>query len=166
MRLPPTPCRVCFRPCVFNKFSHFWQKRHCVGTAPMKEDRRPKPLVDPWFTHGQRLAHLVKPSPPAVRALAFVVFRQRGGAQEAQHADWRLRLSRRSRGRRVMTVPFTPVTISSNAAGHLREAPRPRPRHHAQALGAARAAQPAPLACTVVGPTDRRRVGVGARSYG
>ena len=21
MRLPPTPCRVCFRPCVFNKFS-------------------------------------------------------------------------------------------------------------------------------------------------
>ena len=24
--LPPTPCRVCFRPCVFNKFSHFWQK--------------------------------------------------------------------------------------------------------------------------------------------
>ena len=25
MRLPPTPCRVCFRPCVFNKFSHFWQ---------------------------------------------------------------------------------------------------------------------------------------------
>ena len=26
MRLPPTPCRVCFRPCVFNKFSHFWQK--------------------------------------------------------------------------------------------------------------------------------------------
>ena len=27
MRLPPTPCRVCFRPCVFNKFSHFWQKR-------------------------------------------------------------------------------------------------------------------------------------------
>ena len=30
MRLPPTPCRVCFRPCVFNKFSHFWQKKiHC-----------------------------------------------------------------------------------------------------------------------------------------
>ena len=27
MRLPPTPCRVCFRPRVFNKFSHFWQKR-------------------------------------------------------------------------------------------------------------------------------------------
>ena len=26
MHLPPTPCRVCFRPCVFNKFSHFWQK--------------------------------------------------------------------------------------------------------------------------------------------
>jgi hypothetical protein len=26
VRLPPTPCRVCFRPCVFNKFSHFWQK--------------------------------------------------------------------------------------------------------------------------------------------
>ena len=26
MRLPPTPCRVYFRPCVFNKFSHFWQK--------------------------------------------------------------------------------------------------------------------------------------------
>jgi len=23
VRLPPTPCRVCFRPCVFNKFSHF-----------------------------------------------------------------------------------------------------------------------------------------------
>ena len=27
MRLPPTPCRVCFRPRVFNKFSHFWQKQ-------------------------------------------------------------------------------------------------------------------------------------------
>ena len=27
VRLPPTPCRVCFRPCVFNKFSHFWQKK-------------------------------------------------------------------------------------------------------------------------------------------
>ena len=26
VRLPPTPCRVCFRPCVFNKISHFWQK--------------------------------------------------------------------------------------------------------------------------------------------
>ena len=26
VRLPPTPCRVCFRPRVFNKFSHFWQK--------------------------------------------------------------------------------------------------------------------------------------------
>ena len=26
MRLPPTRCRVCFRPCVFNKFSQFWQK--------------------------------------------------------------------------------------------------------------------------------------------
>ena len=26
VRLPPTPCRVCFRPCVFNKFSDFWQK--------------------------------------------------------------------------------------------------------------------------------------------
>ena len=26
VRLPPTPCRVCFRTCVFNKFSHFWQK--------------------------------------------------------------------------------------------------------------------------------------------
>ena len=24
MRLPPTPCRVCFRTCVFNQFSHFW----------------------------------------------------------------------------------------------------------------------------------------------
>ena len=23
MRLPPTPCLVCFRPCVFNKVSHF-----------------------------------------------------------------------------------------------------------------------------------------------
>ena len=21
MRLPPTPCRVCFRPCVFKKFA-------------------------------------------------------------------------------------------------------------------------------------------------
>ena len=29
MRLPPTPCRVCFRPCVFNKFSHFWQNYPC-----------------------------------------------------------------------------------------------------------------------------------------
>ena len=29
VRLPPTPCRVCFRPCVFNKFSHFWQKPKC-----------------------------------------------------------------------------------------------------------------------------------------
>ena len=27
VRLPPTPCRVCFRPCVFNKFSHFWPKK-------------------------------------------------------------------------------------------------------------------------------------------
>ena len=27
MRLPPTPCRVCFRPRVFNNFSHFWQKK-------------------------------------------------------------------------------------------------------------------------------------------
>ena len=27
MRLPPTPCRVYFRPCVFNKFSHFWKKK-------------------------------------------------------------------------------------------------------------------------------------------
>ena len=41
MRLPPTPCRVCFRPCVFNKFSHFWQKelesmlsRHRQQDAP------------------------------------------------------------------------------------------------------------------------------------
>ena len=33
MRLPPTPCRVCFRPCVFNKFSHFWQKE----TSKMRE---------------------------------------------------------------------------------------------------------------------------------
>ena len=33
MRLPPTPCRVCFRPCVFNKFSHFWQKRSSVCFA-------------------------------------------------------------------------------------------------------------------------------------
>ena len=33
MRLPPTPCRVCFRPCVFNKFSHFWQKMEC-GAYP------------------------------------------------------------------------------------------------------------------------------------
>ena len=30
MRLPPTPCRVCFRPCVFNKFSHFWQKKNVL----------------------------------------------------------------------------------------------------------------------------------------
>ena len=45
MRLPPTPCRVCFRPCVFNTFSHFWQKlsnkvsrrsgaRSCHGSCP------------------------------------------------------------------------------------------------------------------------------------
>ena len=27
MRLPPTPCRVCLTPCVFNKFSHLWQKK-------------------------------------------------------------------------------------------------------------------------------------------
>ena len=33
MRLSPTPCRVCFRPCVFNKFSHFWQKIS-RGSAP------------------------------------------------------------------------------------------------------------------------------------
>ena len=30
VRLPPTPCRVCFRPCVFNKFSRFWQKTHVM----------------------------------------------------------------------------------------------------------------------------------------
>ena len=28
VRLPPTPCRVYFRPCVFNKFSHFWQNKN------------------------------------------------------------------------------------------------------------------------------------------
>jgi hypothetical protein len=27
VRLPPIPCRVCFRPGVFNEFSHFWQER-------------------------------------------------------------------------------------------------------------------------------------------
>ena len=27
MRLPPTPCHVCLRPCVFNKFSHFSGKQ-------------------------------------------------------------------------------------------------------------------------------------------
>ena len=31
VRLPPTPCRVCFRPRVFNKFSHFWQKSKVVS---------------------------------------------------------------------------------------------------------------------------------------
>ena len=53
MRLPPTPCRVCFRPCVFNKFSHFWQKRFVsffIGTnAPDSLDR---------FAAGARGAHL------------------------------------------------------------------------------------------------------------
>ena len=33
VRLPPTPCRVCFRPCVFNKFSHFWQKKKMINSA-------------------------------------------------------------------------------------------------------------------------------------
>ena len=33
MRLPPTPCRVCFRPYVFNKFSHFWQKNSLSWTG-------------------------------------------------------------------------------------------------------------------------------------
>ena len=37
MRLPPTPCRVCFRPCVFNKFSHFWQKSSPTGGAKRGE---------------------------------------------------------------------------------------------------------------------------------
>ena len=27
----PPRCRVCFRPCVFNKFSHFWQKPNARG---------------------------------------------------------------------------------------------------------------------------------------
>ena len=42
VRLPPTPCRVCFRPCVFNKFSHFWQKertRYSVGRTECKQKR-------------------------------------------------------------------------------------------------------------------------------
>ena len=47
--------------------------------------------------HALALARLVKPSPLAGRAVAFVVFRQRGGAQQAQHADWRLRESDRLR---------------------------------------------------------------------
>ena len=29
VRLPPTPCRVCFRPRVFNKFSHFSKHYRC-----------------------------------------------------------------------------------------------------------------------------------------
>ena len=33
MRLPPTPCRVCFRPYFFNKFSHFWQKNSLSWTG-------------------------------------------------------------------------------------------------------------------------------------
>ena len=44
VRLPPTPCRVCFRPCVFNKFSHFWQKRTlCTDKGFLLSVRRLKP---------------------------------------------------------------------------------------------------------------------------
>ena len=32
MRFPPTPCRVCFRPRVFNRFSHFLAVSWCSGT--------------------------------------------------------------------------------------------------------------------------------------
>ena len=34
MRLPPTPCRVCFRPCVFNKFSRTRFGHHLPYTTP------------------------------------------------------------------------------------------------------------------------------------
>ena len=41
MRLPPTPCRVCFRPCVFKiKFSHFWQKDRHFSRVYLDENRR------------------------------------------------------------------------------------------------------------------------------
>ena len=45
MRLPPTPCRVCFRPCVFNKFSHFWQKSLLVGKTKKEKSLQSLDLV-------------------------------------------------------------------------------------------------------------------------
>ena len=56
-----------------------WRKREAHGAGTL--------------IHALALARLVKPSPLAGRAVALVVFRQRGGAQQAQHADWRLRES-------------------------------------------------------------------------
>ena len=45
MRLLPTQCRVCFRPCVFNKFSHFWQKMAHLGRFDCNDDAVP-PIED------------------------------------------------------------------------------------------------------------------------
>jgi hypothetical protein len=63
MRLPPTPaCRVCFRPCVFNKFSHFWQrtishfwqKESDCGSHNKKSPTKAKPVV---CVHGGLYGH-------------------------------------------------------------------------------------------------------------
>ena len=45
VRLPPTPCRVCFRPCVFNKFSHFWQKKESAETENHEPTERARENV-------------------------------------------------------------------------------------------------------------------------
>ena len=36
VRLPPTPCRVCFRPCVFNKFSDSLLAKQLSCNSPKK----------------------------------------------------------------------------------------------------------------------------------
>ena len=64
VRLPPTPCRVCFRPCVFNKFSHFWQK-----LAPIVPQ-----------------AHAAEPPPPGARPRA--ISGQNGPVSSYRGALW------------------------------------------------------------------------------
>ena len=45
VRLPPTPCRVCFRPCVFNKFSHFWRKTYTYAISYMSSKKQQRRAV-------------------------------------------------------------------------------------------------------------------------
>ena len=118
MRLPPTPCRVCFRPRVFNKFSHFWQKKkrkkkkHKRLSLPSRqaaEHRRSTAKVG--ASRGQRVVCVscqaslrMRHHASAVRALD--IFAANAARALAVSAAWRQRcLAYRSR---CLTEPSEP----------------------------------------------------------
>ena len=66
MRLPPTPCRVCFRPCVFNKFSHLSQKKcEVTGNESAASARR----AAPWRAWRTRLSTVLIRQPRCCTSL-------------------------------------------------------------------------------------------------